>query len=101
MGVTTTPIRISRRSFMKKLLLFLLVVLCLSGCTNGQKDGAKGTSYATGYVSAAAALIWQENEGLTAVEISEILLSSSQTSEDIPILCMETAVSSAITENEK
>lgn len=68
---------------------------------NGKTYGAMGTSYATGYVSAAAALIWQENEGLTAVEISEILLSSSQTSEDIPILCMETAVSSAITENEK
>ncbi len=45
----------------------------------GKTYGAKGTSFATGYVSAAAALIWQGDLSLTADEVKQAILSSAQT----------------------
>jgi len=53
---------------------------------NGKTYGAKGTSYATGYVSAAAALVWQAQPNLRADEVAQNLLSSAQTVEDRLIL---------------
>ena len=53
---------------------------------NGKTYGAKGTSYATGYVSAAAALVWQSNLSLTAEEVERTLLDSAQTADGWLIL---------------
>ena len=46
---------------------------------NGKTYGAKGTSYATGYVSAAAALLWQSDLTQTSEEINQAILSTAQT----------------------
>jgi len=46
---------------------------------NGKTYGAKGTSYAAGYVSAAAAQLWNDNMKLTAEEVMQEILSSAQT----------------------
>ena len=46
---------------------------------NGNTYGARGTSYATGYVSATAALLWQDDLNLTAEEITQSILSLAQT----------------------
>ena len=53
---------------------------------NGKTYGAKGTSYATGYVSAAAALLWQQSPELTAGEVVQALLSSAKTVDGLLIL---------------
>ena len=53
---------------------------------NGKTYGAKGTSYATGFVSAAAALLWQKNLSLTPEEIVQTILSSAQTVDGWKIL---------------
>jgi subtilisin family serine protease len=56
---------------------------------NGKTYGAKGTSYATGYVSAAAALVWNDNLNLTAEEVMQEILSSAQTVDGWKILNTE------------
>lgn len=48
---------------------------------NGKTYGARGTSYATGFVSAAAASLWQDDLNLTAEEVTQAILSSSQTAD--------------------
>ena len=53
---------------------------------NGKTYGAKGTSYATGYVSAAAALVWQTDLTQTSEEIVQTILSSAQTVDGWKIL---------------
>ena len=53
---------------------------------NGKTYGAKGTSYATGYVSAAAALLWQTDLTQTSEEIVQTILSSAQTVDGWKIL---------------
>ena len=53
---------------------------------NGKTYGAKGTSYATGYVSAAAAVFWNDNWNLTAEEVMQKILSSAQTVDGWKIL---------------
>ena len=53
---------------------------------NGKTYGAKGTSYATGFVSAVAALLWQENLSLTPQEITQTILSTAQKAGDYLIL---------------
>lgn len=52
----------------------------------GKTYGARGTSYSTGYVSAACALIWQQDLSLTVDEVIQALLSSAQEAEDWLIL---------------
>jgi len=53
---------------------------------SGMTYGAKGTSYATGYVSAAAALVWQTDLTQTPEEISQTILSTAQTVDGWKIL---------------
>ena len=53
---------------------------------NGKTYGAKGTSYATGFVSAAAALLWQTDLTRTPEEIVQTILSSAQRVDDHLIL---------------
>jgi subtilisin family serine protease len=53
---------------------------------NGVTYGARGTSYATGFVSAAAALLWQADLTQTPEEISQTILSSAQTVDGWQIL---------------
>ena len=53
---------------------------------NGVTYGARGTSYATGFVSAAAALLWQADLTQTPEEISQAILSSAQTVDGRKIL---------------
>ena len=59
---------------------------------NGKTYGAKGTSYATGYVSAAAALVWQSDLTRTAEEVAQVLLDSAQTVDGWLILDTEAAL---------
>lgn len=59
---------------------------------NGKTYGAKGTSYATGYVSAAAALVWQSDLTRTAEEVAQALLDSAQTVDGWLILDTEAAL---------
>ena len=53
---------------------------------NGVTYGTRGTPYATGFVSAAAALLWQENLSLTPQEITQTILSTAQKAGDYLIL---------------
>ena len=58
---------------------------------NGKTYGARGTSYATGFVSATAALLWQDDLNLTAEEVTQAILASAQNVDDWQILNIETA----------
>jgi len=62
---------------------------------NGKTYGAKGTSYATGYVSAAAALVWQSDLTQTSEEIVQTILSSAQTVNGWLILDTEAALAAS------
>jgi len=53
---------------------------------SGETYGTRGTSYATGFVSAAAALVWQSDRSLTAREVAQTLLASAQTANGWRIL---------------
>lgn len=44
---------------------------------NGKTYGARGTSYAAGFVSAVAALLWQENLNLLPREVAQAILSTA------------------------
>ena len=59
---------------------------------NGKTYGAKGTSYATAYVSATAALLWQDNLILTADEVTQRVLSTAQTVDGWMILNSDAAL---------
>ena len=61
---------------------------------NGKPYGTKGTSYASGYVSAAAALVWQNDLLLAGDEIMQIVLESARTVDDWRILDITAALES-------
>ena len=52
----------------------------------GKTYGAKGTSYATGFVSAAAAELWQIHPDWDAVQITQALLDTETHIDGMPIL---------------
>ncbi len=62
---------------------------------NGKTYGARGTSYAAGYVSAAAALIWQANTEFTTAEVSQKLLSSAKAANSNMILDFDSIVTAS------